>query len=257
MLICFDEELGVHDQSEDFTEHAPWDFEATKPDQYPLLLNFPYYELYRRQVIKQADLVMALFTRGDYFTPEQKLNNFNYYDALTVRDSSLSACVQAIVAAEVGHVDLAFDYFAEAALVDLNDSHRNTRDGLHLASLAGAWLAAVCAFGGFRDHDGELSFTPRLPGALKALSFRFGFAGRLVEVKVRHEDARYTLLEGDPIALLHHGEEVELGSEPLFLAIPKAPQLVRPQQPAGREPVHRRPAKAQVTGSGGDGTLAH
>ena len=103
--------------------------------------------------------------RGDAFTPEEKAANFAYYEELTVRDSSLSACTQAVIAAEIGHLELAFDYFGEAALIDLDDIEHNTRDGLHLAALAGAWIVAVAGFGGMRDHDGELSFKPRLPAA--------------------------------------------------------------------------------------------
>ena len=168
MLIPYDAELEVHPQAEEFTEHAVWDFAGTAEEEYPLLLHFPYFDLYRKQVVKQADLVMALFRRGDAFTAEEKARDFAYYEALTVRDSSLSACIQAVVAAEVGHLDLAFDYFAEAALLDLADTNHNTRDGIHLASLAGAWIAAVCGFGGMRDHGGSLSFTPRLPEALES-----------------------------------------------------------------------------------------
>src|SRR6185312_11628898 len=132
----------------------------TPAEHYPLLLHYPYFDLYRKQVVKQADLVLAMHMRADAFTPEQKRRNFDYYEALTVRDSSLSACTQAVIAAEVGHLDLALDYAAEAALVDLRDLKQNTRDGLHMASLAGTWLALVAGFGGMRDH-GSLTFAPR------------------------------------------------------------------------------------------------
>ena len=144
MVIPWDEALGVHPQSEGFTNHQRWDFEHTTPDQYPLLLHFPYFDLYRKQVVKQADLVLALHWRGDAFTDEEKARDFAYYEALTVRDSSLSACTQAVIAAEVGHLDLAYDYFGEAALMDLHDLEHNTRDGVHIASLAGAWIAVSC-----------------------------------------------------------------------------------------------------------------
>ncbi len=177
MLILYDDELEVHPQAEQFTEHAVWDFAAATEEKYPLMLHFPYFDLYRKQVVKQADLVMALFTRGDAFSAEQKRRDFDYYEALTVRDSSLSACIQAIVAAEVGHLELAYDYFAEAALLDLGDIHHDTRDGIHLAGLAGAWLAAVCGFGGMRDEGGKLSFSPRLPAALNRDSRRLLVGG--------------------------------------------------------------------------------
>jgi trehalose/maltose hydrolase-like predicted phosphorylase len=100
---------------------------------------FPYFDLYRKQVVKQADLVLAMQLHPDAFTQEQKARNFAYYDRLTVRDSSLSACVQAVIAAEVGHLDLAEDYLAEAALIDLDDLEHNTTNGLHMASLGGIW----------------------------------------------------------------------------------------------------------------------
>ena len=163
MFIPYDEALGVHPQAEGFTRHQVWDFAHTPPEHYPLLLHYPYFDLYRKQVVKQADLVLAMHLRGDAFTAEQKARNFDYYEPLTVRDSSLSACTQAVMAAEVGHLDLAFDYLGEAALMDLRDLEHNTRDGVHIASLAGTWIALVGGFGGLRTQDGTVSFAPRLP----------------------------------------------------------------------------------------------
>ena len=163
MYIPYDDTLGVHPQSEGFTGHQVWDFAATTPEQYPLLLHFPYFDLYRKQVVKQADLVLAMHRRGDAFTAAQKARNFAYYERITVRDSSLSACTQAVIAAELGHLRLAYDYLAEAALMDLDDLEHNTRDGLHMAALAGSWIALVAGLAGMRDRDGTLSFAPRLP----------------------------------------------------------------------------------------------
>ena len=201
----WDDDLGVHPQSEGFTSHRLWDFERTAPDRYPLLLHFPYFDLYRKQVVKQADLVLALHVRGDAFTDEEKARDFAYYEQLTVRDSSLSACTQAVVAAEVGHLDLAYDYFAEAALMDLHDLEETTRDGLHIACLAGTWIAAVAGFGGMRDHDGVLAFAPRLPPRLERLAFGLRFRGRLVRVVVTKDAATYEVQGGDGLELRHHG----------------------------------------------------
>src|SRR5260370_3487013 len=145
--IPYDEALGVHPQAAGFTRHQVWDFANTPADHYPLFLHYPYFDLYRKQVIKQADLVLAMQMCGDQFTAEQKARNFDYYERLTVRDSSLSACTQAVIAAEVGQVGLAHDYLAEAALMDLRDVEHNTSDGVHMASLAGAWIALVAGFG--------------------------------------------------------------------------------------------------------------
>lgn len=242
MLVPYDEALGMHPQSEGFTEHALWDFAHTSPEQYPLMLHFPYFDLYRKQVVKQADLVLALYLRGDAFSPEEKARDFEYYEPLTVRDSSLSAFVQAVVAAEVGHLELAYDYFGEAALLDLSDLHHNTRDGVHLASLAGAWIAAVAGFGGMRDHEGTLSFAPRLPRRLSRLAFRLLFRGRRIRVEVDHRQARYALLQGAPLDATHHGAPVTLSpDEPVTRPIPKPPARETPAQPPGRAPAWRRP----------------
>jgi alpha,alpha-trehalose phosphorylase len=240
IVIPWDDALGVHPQSEGFTSHQRWDFEHTRADQYPLMLHFPYFDLYRKQVLKQADLVLALHVCGDAFTDEEKARDFAYYEALTVRDSSLSACTQAVVAAEVGHLDLAFDYFAEAALLDLYDLEQNTRDGLHVASLAGALIAAVAGFGGLRDHGGKLSFAPRLPSRLGRLSFRLVFRERRLKVEATPTHATYTLLAGTPFEIRHHGKPITVSTDgPVTEPIPPAPSRPTPTQPHGRAPARR------------------
>jgi alpha,alpha-trehalose phosphorylase len=250
MLIPYDEELGVHPQAEEFTEHAIWDFDGTTSEQYPLLLHFPYFDLYRKQVVKQADLVLALHLRGDAFTDEQKARNFAYYEPLTVRDSSLSACTQAVIAAEVGHLELAYDYLAEAALIDLDNLQHNTRDGLHIASLAGTWIGAVAGFGGLRDHDDVLSFTPRLPQAIARLAFRLCFRGRRLLVEVGHEQATYSLLQGSSLEIVHHGERATVDpAGPLTRPIPAAPPRETPGQPRGRAPRRRLPGREVADGA--------
>jgi alpha,alpha-trehalose phosphorylase len=240
MRVPYDPRLRVHPQAEGFTDHAVWDFDATDATEYPLLLHFPYFDLYRKQVVKQADLVLALFRLSHEFTDEEKQRDFEYYEALTVRDSSLSACVQAIIAAETGHLDLAYDYWGEAALMDLDDLEHNTRDGLHIASLAGSWMVAVCGFGGMRDTSGSLSFRPRLPGALRGLSFNLMWRGAHLNVSVSSEEARYTCNGEAHIDLVHYGEAVRVGPGGTQVrAIPPAGARPRPRQPPGREPAQR------------------
>ena len=240
IAVPFDEALGVHQQSEGFTQHERWDFGSYGPERYPLMLHAHYFDLYRKQVVKQADLVLALYAFGDAFTAEEKARDFDYYEELTVRDSSLSACTQAVIAAEVGHLELAYDYFAEAALMDLEDRQHNTRNGLHIASLAGAWLAAVAGFGGMRDHAGELSFAPRLPGALPRLAFRLIYRGRCLAVEVVRDAARYRLLRGEPLEIAHHGESITVtAGSATSRPIPPAPRRSPPSQPPGRAPARR------------------
>jgi alpha,alpha-trehalose phosphorylase len=178
--------------------------------------------------------------RGDAFTPEQKARNFAYYEALTVRDSSLSASTQAVIAAEVGQLQLAYDYLGEAALIDLHDLQHNVQDGIHIASLAGAWIALVAGFGGMRLRHSLLSFAPRLPDALGRLAFHLVFRGRRLRVVVTATEATYHLLDGSPLKVHHHGEEILLPVDgAVTRPIPPVKAGPRPTQPPGRAPIPR------------------
>ena len=237
IALPYDEELGVHLQDEHFAEHGPWDFAATPPESYPLLLHFPYLQLYRKQVIKQPDLVLAMHLRSASFSPEEKLRNFAYYEPLTVRDSSLSACTNAVLALELGHLALGFDYLAEAALMDLHDLEHNTADGLHLASLAGGWIAAVAGLAGLRDDDGDLRFAPRLPAPVRHLAFGLRLGARRLHVEVLPDGATYRLEGPGPLELRHHDEALTLNEgRGVTAAIPVAPEVEPPAQPPGRAP---------------------
>ncbi|MFW0791264.1 glycoside hydrolase family 65 protein [Gordonia sp. CPCC 205333] len=239
MVIPYDDKLGVHQQCESFTHLGAWDFEASV-GKYPLLLNYPYYDLYRKQVVKQADLVFAMYTRGDAFTPEQKLRNFDYYYPLTVRDSSLSACCEAIVAAEVGYLDLSYDLMCESVFTDLHDLHKNVSSGLHIAALAGAWMDCVAGFGGMRDFGGQITFAPRLPSRLSYLSFRMVVRDSKIVVAIDRDKATYRLMDGPPIQLAHHGEQFILDGEgPVNLNIPSIVTSDPPKAPVGCEPYRR------------------
>ena len=239
MRIPWDPENGVHPQDEQFTAYERWDFATTSPDEYPLLLHYPYLQLYRKQVVKQADLVMALWVCGDAFTPAQKEADFAYYEPLTVRDSSLSAAVQCIVAAETGHLDLAYDYWGEASLMDLHDLEHNTADGLHMAALAGAWLGAVYGFGGMRDHGPGLLFRPRLPAALRRLGFTIFWRDGKLSLDIDAHHARYRWEDGEAVQFQHYDQRVELAAgRQRSLPIPPLPT-----RPALEQPPYRRPAR--------------
>jgi alpha,alpha-trehalose phosphorylase len=243
MFIPYDETLKVHPQAEGFTRHEVWDFAHTSAEQYPLLLHFPYFDLYRKQVVKQADLVLAMHLRGDAFTAEEKARNFNYYEGLTVRDSSLSACTQAVIAAEVGHLGLAYDYLAEAALMDLDDLEHNTRDGLHVAALAGTWIALVAGLAGMRARSGGLSFAPRLPPGITRLAVGVSVQHRRLRVEIEPDATTYQLLRGEPLQLLHDGEPVTVATgNPVLRPTHKVPPSEPPAQPIGRAPLRHRTA---------------
>ncbi|MFG6444034.1 glycoside hydrolase family 65 protein [Microbacterium sp. P06] len=199
MHIPYSEALGIHPQDHVFLEREIWDLEHTPPDQRPLLLHFHPLVIYRYQVLKQADVVLALFLQGNHFTPEEKLADFTYYDPLTTGDSTLSAVVQAILAAEVGYQDLALEYFRESIFVDLADLHNNAADGVHVASAGGVWTALVSGFGGMRDHFGDLTFDPRLPADWPSLSYVLHWQGTRLNIVLTAETMTVEAGEGDPV----------------------------------------------------------
>ncbi len=232
MYVPFDAERGIHPQDESFLEKEAWDFAATPIDRYPLLLHYHPLVIYRHQVIKQADVVLAMFLLGDEFSIEQKRRNFDHYDPITTGDSSLSACVQAIMAAEIGYEALAEEYFRYALLMDLADVNANVVDGVHVASTGGVWMALVYGFGGMRDHGGQLSFDPRLPTGWRSLAFTLRFRGRTLRVTLAGTRLTLLLADGEPLEVtvrdepvtLHAGQPVDRDGPPGWLAPSEAPE---------------------------------
>lgn len=205
--IPFSESLGIHPQDAMFLEREVWDLAHTPKEQHPLLLHFHPLVIYRFQVLKQADVVLALFLQGNHFTAEEKLADFRYYDPLTTGDSTLSAVVQSILAAEVGYQDLAMEYFLKSLFVDLGDLHHNASDGVHVASAGGVWSALVSGFGGMRDHAGELSFDPRLPAEWPSLSYSLQWHGTTLRVTLTRDELRVVVREGEPVSFTVRGVE--------------------------------------------------
>lgn len=205
MYLPYDEELGINPQDASFLDREPWDFAGTPPEKYPLLLHFHPLVIYRHQVLKQADVVLAMFLRSPHFPMEQKRQNFEYYDPITTGDSSLSACVQAAVAAEVGHADLAFKYFEQALYLDLADTHGNTADGVHIANAGGIWAAVVHGFAGMDETGDAIGFSPRLPAAWEGLRFRLLRRGSSLHVELDRGGLTVTVESGDPVPVRFDG----------------------------------------------------
>ncbi|WP_404437982.1 glycoside hydrolase family 65 protein [Microbacterium aerolatum] len=207
MFIPFSESLGIHPQDAMFLEREVWDLEHTPDDQRPLLLHFHPLVIYRFQVLKQADVVLALFLQGNHFTAEEKRADFEYYDPLTTGDSTLSAVVQSVLAAEVGYQDLAKEYFEHSLFVDLGDLHGNASDGVHVASAGGVWTALVSGFGGMRDHAGELSFDPRLPADWPSMSYALQWQRSSLRVTLTRDELRVRVQDGEPVTFTVRGAE--------------------------------------------------
>jgi alpha,alpha-trehalose phosphorylase len=214
MYVPSDQTLKIILQDDNFLDREPWDFRNTPGDYYPLLLFYHPLNIYRKQVIKQADVVLAMFLLGDAFPSEAKKRNFDFYDPLTTGDSSLSSCVEAIIAAQVGDMDKAIRYGMAALLMDLADVGGNVKDGCHIASMGGTWMMFTYGFGGMRDDDGTLSFWPRrAPEANAILRFPVTYRGQLLEVRIGLDDVEYRLREGERLTIRHEKQELELTRE--------------------------------------------
>jgi alpha,alpha-trehalose phosphorylase len=210
IYLPYDEGLKIHPQDDTFLEKKVWDFAHTPADHYPLLLHYHPLVVYRQQVIKQADVALAMVLLGDRFSLEQKRRNFDYYDPLTTGDSSLSVCIQSILAQEVGYPDKAMEYARYAVLMDLGNVEGNVKDGCHIASLGGSWMLCVYGLAGMREYGGHLSFSPRLPKGLKSLHFPLTVRGRVLEVEIKAETATYRLREGEQLTFQHWDQEITL-----------------------------------------------
>ena len=227
MYVPYDQRLKITPQDDKFLEQEPWDFKHTPPEKYPLLLYFHPLTIYRYQVLKQADLVLAMLLLGHEFSPDLKRRNFEFYDPLTTGDSSLSPCIQSIMAAEVGDVEKALEYARVATLMDLGDVAGNVKDGCHIAAMGGVWMIFAYGFAGLRDYSGELSFRPALPDVLDCLQFKLTFQGRSLEIDVSQDETRYTLTAGSALTIRHVEQDVCLSSATPSVVLPNSKRSER------------------------------
>ena len=224
MHVPFDVARRIHPQDDTFLHREVWDLGSTPPENFPLLMHYHPLVIYRYQVIKQADIVLAMFLLGDEFSQDQKRRDYEYYEPLTTGDSSLSACVQSIIAAEIGDQRQATRHFSHALFIDLASITGQSSDGVHIASAAGVWAALVFGFGGVRDHGGRLSFDPRLPREWRRLEYSVRFRDRQIRVDLCHDEERYSLTEGEPVDVVIRGEpRVVSTAAPAVIKRPPSP----------------------------------
>ncbi|MBX3086587.1 MAG: glycoside hydrolase family 65 protein [Anaerolineae bacterium] len=223
MYVPYDADLQLYMQDDSFLDRVPWDFANTPKENYPLLIHYHPLVIYRHQVCKQADLVLALFLLGDKFTLDEKRRNYDFYEKVTTHDSSLSSCIFSIVASEIGYHDKAYAYFMNTARMDLDDYHGNVKDGVHIANMAGTWMCLVNGFAGMHAYEDVLSLKPYLPQGWDEYSFKVNFRGRLIGVTVNQSGASYQLLKGEPLTIQHYGQQVQLGVVNQITVMPIAP----------------------------------
>jgi trehalose/maltose hydrolase-like predicted phosphorylase len=225
MYLPYDGKLGIHEQDDSFLSKKAWDFANTPKENYPLLLNYHPMVIYRHQVCKQADVVLALLLLSNEFSIHDKRRDFDYYEAVTTHDSSLSSCIFSIIASEVGYHDKAYDYFMETARLDLDDTHGNTHYGVHTAAMAGTWMGVAYGFAGMRVSDGALRFAPTLPKQWQHYQFKIQLRGAQLQVRITNDAAEYTLLAGEALEFTHLGQPVALTRAAPSVRIPMEAQV--------------------------------
>ncbi len=192
MYLPYDEERGICAQDDSFLSKAVWDFENTPKENYPLLLYYHPLTIYRYQVLKQADVVLSHFLLEDDVDLVAIKKSYDYYEKITTHDSSLSCAIYSIVASKIGYEDKAYKYFIETARLDLDNTHNNTKDGVHIANMGGTWMAIVYGFAGLRIKKDHISLEPKLPAKWDGLSFTFLHKGAKIKVKMQKDK---TILE--------------------------------------------------------------
>ena len=201
MFLPYDATLQIDAQDESFLAKPRLNWHS--PDAIPLLLSCHPLTLYRHQVSKQADLILAMAFAGDDVPRERLQRNLEYYEEVTTHDSTLSACAHAIVAARAAMLDKALEYFRKTTLVDIEDVHGNVIHGSHMASMAGSVMAVYWGFAGMSWRGGMLGFRPALPKPWTSLAFRMLWRGRLLELEMTQRRTVCRLLRGEPLELRH------------------------------------------------------
>lgn len=219
MYLPYDEKLGIHLQDDSFLNKAVWDFANTPKEKYPLLLHFHPLVIYRYQVLKQADVVLAMFLLDEQFNIEQKKRNLAYYEPLTTHDSSLSSCIHSIEYAETGEYGKAYEFFENTVRMDLDNNHGNSEYGVHIACMAGSWASIVHGFAGFRARKEGLFFKPYLPNQWQSYNFRLRYRGQQILVIVSRQGICYQLLQGTYLVLNHFDQQILLTSNNLIQSI--------------------------------------
>ncbi|MET3699094.1 alpha,alpha-trehalose phosphorylase [Bacillus oleivorans] len=218
MYLPYDPERKINPQDDSFLQKAVWNLADTPKEHYPLLLHYHPLTLYRYQVCKQADTVLAHFLLEDEQDLETMQASYEYYEKVTTHDSSLSSCIFSIMAVKLGNMEKAYNYFMETARLDLDNTHGNTKDGLHMANMGGTWMAIVYGFGGLRIKENGISLTPRLPKQWTGYKFRFRTEGTTLEVKVEQSGVSIKKLTGKGLSIKVYGEDYYI-SNPIFVGL--------------------------------------
>jgi maltose phosphorylase len=222
MLILLNEDSGIYEQHEGYFNLPHIDVDSIPIEEFPLYHNWSYDRIYRSHMIKQPDVLMFMFLYNQEFSFESKKANYEYYEPRTIHESSLSPAIHSIFASELQKHDEAFDFFGFATRLDLDNYNRNTKEGLHTTSLAGAWINIVYGFGGMRSDGEILRFSPCIPKAWNSYSFRIVYRDAVLLIKVNKENVDFQVVNDKSAAIEIYGGKYDIDSRGLTIAIPDA-----------------------------------
>lgn len=205
-----DPKLGVILQQDGFLDKELRHVNDLRPEDRPINQKWSWDRILRSCFIKQADVLQGIYLFEDDFDIEKIRKNFDFYEPMTVHESSLSPCVHAILASKLGYKELAYSFYLRTARLDLDDYNNDTEDGCHITSMAGTWMSVIKGFGGMRIRDGKLHFNPFIPDQWKSYSFRLEFRHRVIKVKVSKEGVHTLLESGEPIDIMLNGKSIAL-----------------------------------------------
>ncbi|EUJ23552.1 maltose phosphorylase [Listeria grandensis FSL F6-0971] len=210
MYFPYDEKWQIFVQHDTFLDKELRSTDTLTEADKPINQNWSWDKILRSCFIKQADVLQGIYIFGDEFDFETKQRNYEFYEPLTVHESSLSPAVHTVLAAEIGREDKAVEMYNRTARLDLDNYNNDTDDGLHITSMAGSWIAIVQGFAGMRTYQERLSFAPFLPKTWTKYAFKINYRDRLIEVSVNAKTVRLELLDGAPLELDLFGEAVQL-----------------------------------------------
>jgi maltose phosphorylase len=218
MRIPRDERTGILEQHAGYFDLPHVDLEHLPADQIPIYKNWAYVKIFRHDMVKQPDVLNLMYFFSQDYSPEEKRANYEFYEARTIHESSLSPSLHAILAVELGKLDDAYEFFSYGARMDLDNYNRNTEQGLHVTSAAGVWASMIFGYGGLRTDGDLLILAPALPAQWRSYRFRVRYRDALVEVRVNADEVRIQTLNGGPVTIRLYGSECKIGPQGLSVA---------------------------------------
>ena len=213
MCILLDDETGIYEQHEGFFNLPHIDVDAIPVEQFPLYHSWSYDRIYRNDMIKQPDVLMFMFLYNQEFSLEAKRANYDYYEPRCIHESSLSPSIHSILAAELGEYEQAYEFFNFSTRLDLDNYNRNTSEGLHLTSIAAAWMNIVYGFAGMRSDGEILSFNPSMPLQWSEYSFKIIYHKSVLNVKINSRYSEFKILKGENQKIRIYGREYEINEK--------------------------------------------